>query len=62
LKKCGFCGEPIPEAFRFTAEEATSVEHKLEDLEANRRQRQLAEDAANKEGGSSGPIIIPFIM
>lgn len=62
LKHCGFCGASIPEELRFSPDEAAALERKMADLEASRRQRQLAEEAANAAAAAQAPIIIPIIM
>jgi len=46
LTRCGFCGAIIPEELRFTPEESAALDLKMAELEASRRQRQLAEEAA----------------
>ena len=62
LKTCGFCGAPIPEDLRFTAQESMALEKKMVDLEEQRRQRQLAtdkeeEERKRREAGDSGAIL-----
>lgn len=42
LKKCGFCGAPIPEEFRFTQERSAALEKKIADIEEQRLERQRA--------------------
>ena len=59
LKRCGFCETPIPEELRFTPEETAVLELKAAELEANRRQRQLAQEATP---GVDPPVIIPIII
>jgi ribosomal protein L37E len=54
LKNCGFCGAPIPEELRFTPEETAALERKAAELEASRRQRQLAQEAM--------PIVQPSVI
>jgi predicted nucleic acid-binding Zn ribbon protein len=49
LTHCGFCGAPIPEEMRFTAEESAALEQKMVELEEQRRQRQLAAEKAEEE-------------
>jgi len=59
LTKCGYCGEPIPAAVRFTPEESAVLKQKLADLEAQQRQRQQAADQAADEArrrAAEGPI------
>jgi len=62
LKKCGFCGVPIPEELRFTPEERASLEQKMADLEDQRRQRQFSADKEEEErrqleSGDMGPFL-----
>ena len=59
LKHCGFCGAAIPQELRFTPEESATLGRKMAELEASRRERQLAEDAALEQARSTFPIIIP---
>lgn len=59
LKNCGFCGAPILEELRFTPEESAALERKAAELEASRRQRQLAQEATPVV---NPPIIIPIIL
>jgi hypothetical protein len=42
LKRCGFCGAPIPEGLRFTPEESAALEQKMAELEEQRIQRERA--------------------
>lgn len=62
LKHCGFCGVSIPEELRFSPGEAAELERKMADLEASRRQRQLAQEAANAASSAQAPIIFPIII
>ena len=60
LKKCGFCGTLIPEELRFTPAETAALEKKAAELEASRRQRQLAQEATPiVQSSTIIPIIIP---
>lgn len=54
LKACGFCGAPIPESLRFTAEECATLDRKMAELEEQRRQRQLAAAKEEEEARDSG--------
>ena len=56
LKCCGFCGAPIPEELRFTPAETKALDLKAAELEAARKQRQLAQEATPI---AHAPIIIP---
>jgi hypothetical protein len=63
LKSCGFCGASIPEELRFKPEETASLERTMADVEASRKQRQLAEEAAHVDRGAGQvPVIIPFVI
>jgi len=47
LKNCGFCGAPIPESLRFTAEEAAARDEEIE--KSNERFRERERVAAEEE-------------
>jgi ribosomal protein L37E len=61
LKRCGFCGAPIPEELRFTPEETAALERKAAELEAGRKQKQLAQEATPVVQPSDS-VIIPIII
>ena len=49
LTHCGFCGAPIPDELRFTAEEIEKLDREMAELEEQHRQRQLAADKEEAE-------------
>ncbi len=60
LPKCGFCGALIPEELRFTGAETDALEKKTAELEASRKQSQLAQEATPIDQPSTIiPINIP---
>jgi ribosomal protein L37E len=61
LKRCGFCGAPIPEELRFTPEETAALERKAAELEAARKQKQLAQEATPVVQPSDS-VIIPILI
>jgi len=62
LKHCGFCGAPIPEELRFTAEEIAALDRQMAELEASRQQREAAAAAARAATQAQSAIVIPIII
>ncbi len=67
LKNCGYCGEPIPESSRFTAEEIAVQDQEIAELKAQRSHRaQLAkekeqEQARRSATGDGLTDFLPFL-
>jgi hypothetical protein len=62
LKHCGFCGACIPEELRFTPEETAALDCKMAELEASRKRRELAEEAARAAALAEPQMMFPFII
>ena len=66
LTHCGFCGAPIQNEMRFTAEEIAALDRKMAELEEQRRQRQFAadkeeEEARKRDSGDPGIHFTGFL-
>ncbi len=61
LKNCGFCGAPIPEELRFTAEEAAALDRKMAELEEQRRQRERAAESEQQADAGGFPFVPPLM-
>jgi hypothetical protein len=44
LKRCGFCGAPIPITLQFTPQQIQALDRELDELEEQRRRRQIIAD------------------
>lgn len=62
LPRCGFCGATIPAKLRFTPEKIAALDREMAALEAGRKERQLAEKAAQAAAEAQVPIIFPIIF
>ena len=55
-------GAPIPEELRFTAEEIVALDREMAELEASRKMREIAAEAARAAAQAQAQIIIPIII
>jgi hypothetical protein len=52
----------MPEELRFTPEETAALDCKMAELEASRKQRELAEEAARAAALAEPQMMFPFII
>ena len=59
LKKCGFCGAPIPAELQFKPEEVLALDNEIARLEEERQKREIAAEEEQARADTS-VIDIPF--
>jgi|GEM_PF-3303962 len=60
LTHCGYCGAPIPESLRFTAERIAEIDQEMADLEEQRKERlRIAKE--EEEERARETVVVNFI-
>ena len=62
LKRCGFCGAPIPTTLQFTPQQIQALDRELAELEEQRRQRQIIADEEARAAASDAGFVMPFMF